>query len=109
MGLYAFRGAGGLFRLAGTIVSCAAVQDAQPVVVGVGVAESLAFDLFDDEVDLALAAVGSKVMDAGFVLLGVGPHRQRHQRLEGGPEQRTVPGHGRAGRRAREESAFACA
>ena len=63
--LYAFRGAGGSFRLAGTIVSCAAVQDAQPVVVGVGVAESLAFDLFDDEVAALCRAVGEPGVEVG--------------------------------------------
>ena len=41
--LYAFCGAGGSFGLTGHSVSCAAVEDAQPVVVGVGVAESLAW------------------------------------------------------------------
>ena len=39
-GLYAVCGAGASFRLTAHSVSCAAVQDAQPVVVGVGAAES---------------------------------------------------------------------
>ena len=63
--LYAFRGAGGSFRLTGHSVSCAAVEDAQPVVVGVGVGESLAFDLFDDEVSALGRAVGEPGVEVG--------------------------------------------
>ena len=58
-------------------MSCAAVQDPQPVVVGVGVAESLAFDLFDDEVDAYLEGLspwwsGAGVLRRRHVADGVG-------------------------------------
>ena len=46
-------------------MSCAAVEDAQPVVVGVGVGESLAFDLFDDEVSALGRAVGEPGVEVG--------------------------------------------
>ena len=49
----------------GFSVSCAAVEDAQPVVLGVGVAESLAFDGFDDPVCAFGGAVGEPAVEVG--------------------------------------------
>ena len=56
--LSAFCGAAGV-RLSGDVsVSCAAVQDAPAVVLGVGVAESLPLDGLDDPVGALGGAIG---------------------------------------------------
>ena len=53
-------------RLSGDFsVSCAAVQDAPAVVLGVGVAESLAFDGFDDPVRALGGSVGEAAVEVG--------------------------------------------
>ena len=63
--LYAVRGAGGVRLSGGVSVSCAAVEDAEAAVVGVGVAESLAFDGFDDVVDAFGGSVGEAGVEVG--------------------------------------------
>ena len=64
-GLYAFDGAAGVRLSGGFRVSCAAVQDAPAVVLGVGVAESLAFDGFDDPVCAFGGPVGEPAAEVG--------------------------------------------
>ena len=58
-------GAAGVRLSSGFSVSCAAVEDAQPVVVGVGVAESLPFDGFDDPVRAFGGTVGEAAVEVG--------------------------------------------
>ena len=63
--LYAVDGAGGVRLSGGLSVSGAAVEDADAVVVGVGVAEALAFDGFDDPVDAFGGPVGETGVEVG--------------------------------------------